>query len=433
MTTRVFYASTLFGAMSIAAAIDAGLFGERAERRLLLVSTNARIPEITTRFDESPGFDPLRQRFDDIICWNDVIAPLHPADWVPPASEVPLLSRLVRRELGLDDGVRELVVESLAVAPARSIATLIRECPITVYSDGLMSYGPTRSDLTADVGRRTQRLLYLDLVPSVRPLLLRENEVDAQPIPDSVFAKVLAELPRPAVDGDAGLPVVVGQYLGALDLLTADEEAEVHIGMLGALAAAGHRHVVFRPHPAAGRGQVRRLRAGAAALGVQLSVADDGLPAEAWFAAARPELVVSCFSTALLTAGHYFGIPVASTGTGLVLERITPYQNSNRIPATIVDAMIPRLGPDGTIADPPDADVAALVAAVGFCMQSTRNPDLRDAAAAYVQEHGPQRYFKKRRLERLGLLVPPVHRSAPVVRAARAGRRALARLRTAVG
>jgi hypothetical protein len=38
--TRVFYASTLFGAMTLAAGIDAGLFGERSERRLLIVSSN---------------------------------------------------------------------------------------------------------------------------------------------------------------------------------------------------------------------------------------------------------------------------------------------------------------------------------------------------------------------------------------------------------
>jgi hypothetical protein len=118
-------------------------------------------------------------------------------------------------------------------------------------------------------------------------------------------------------------------------------------------------------------------------------------------------------------------------GSRLVLERITPYQNSNRIPATIVDATLPQLRTDGTLADPPGADLTHLLQAVGYCMQAGRHPDLRGAAASYLQAHGPDRYFKKRRLESVGLITPPPYRSAPVRRAARAGRRAATAVRPA--
>ncbi|WP_306291638.1 polysialyltransferase family glycosyltransferase [Microbispora sp. GKU 823] len=149
--------------------------------------------------------------------------------------------------------------------------------------------------------------------------------------------------------------------MSALGLVTAAEEAALHERMLRGLAARGHRTVLFKPHPAAGRRHARELRPVAAELGVDLLVAPETTPAEACFAAHRPELVAGCFSTALVTARRLFGLPVAAVGTDLVLERLTPYENSNRIPATIADATLPRIEADGTITEPPAADLAALV------------------------------------------------------------------------
>jgi hypothetical protein len=430
--TRVFYASTFFGAMTLAAAIDAGRFGEHSDRRLLIVSNNAAIPEVTDRLDLTPGFDTLRTRFDDVVEWNELIAPSHPAYWQPRAEDTPLLGRFVCERLGLTQPVAELIVESIAVPPARAIATLIRSCPITVFSDGLMSYGPTRDALPEDIARRVERLLYLDLVPSLEPLLLRETAVQVDTVPDDAFAKVLGELPVPSEAAAASsAPVIIGQYLSALDILTVAEEAALHGAMLRALVVRGHRHVVFKPHPAAGRADTRALHNVAEQLRVRLTVAPYSVPAEVWCAAACPELVVSCFSTALLTARRYAATSVATMGCELVLERLTPYQNSNRIPATIVDAVIPELHADGSLSEPPARDVAQFVRAVGYCMQSTRNRDLFDEAHRYLSTYGPARYFKKRRLEAVGLVPVPRYRSAAVYGTLRAGRRALARIRQA--
>ncbi len=410
--TRVFYASTLFGAMSLAAAADSGQFGERGERRLLITSTNSAVPEVAERLDAGPAFDVLRTRFDDVVHWNEVIAPLHPSGWTPRDSDVPMLSRLVSDRLGLSgEPVTELVLESVAVAPARTIGVLLPDCPVTVYSDGLMSYGPTREAVSERIGERIRRLLHLDLLPGVEPLLLREYGVPAQPIADSAFAKVIAELPGPARDDVTGWPVLVGQYLSALEILTPAEEIGLYAGLLRGLVARGHDRVVFAPHPAAGPAHVRPLQQLAADLGVRLAVAGAGLPVESWFAAHRPALVVSCFSTALCTARQWFDLPVACADTGLVLERVAPYQNSNRVPATLVDATVPQLRADGTLVDPGVTDVTGLLRAVGYCMQPTRNPDLHPSTVDYLREHGRARYFKRRRLESLGLADAPLRRS----------------------
>lgn len=397
--TTVFYASTLFGAMSLAAAIDDGRFG--AGRKVLLASNNAAIPEVATPLDAAPGFAVLRSRFDEVHSWNDLIYPLHPSDWRARVIEVPMLERLLNARLGLG-AVDELVLESIAVAPARTIAGLVRDCPITVYSDGLMSYGPTRDPLPAEIFRRVTRLLYLDLVPGLTPLLLTEYDVPSATIPEPAFLAVVAEVTATAPDMLAAEAMIVGQYLSALEIVTPQEEADLHEAMLRGLAARGHRSVVFKPHPAAGRRHTQLLRAAAAPLGVRLLVAGESVPAEVCFAALRPELVVGCFSTALVTAGRYFGLQVATHGTELILDRLTPYENSNRVPVTIADALFPRMGADGAIDRPAEPDIQALVSAVGYCMQADAHPGLRPDSIDF-----DPRYFKRRRLEALDLLSPP--------------------------
>ena len=426
--TRVWYASTLFGALSLAAASTAGLLGERDERRLLIVASTVPAPEAAAPLDSLAQFDVLRPHVDEIVRWNDVIAPLHPAHWQPPAGEWPLWSRLVTERLGLADGISELVVESLAVAPAATLAALLPDCPVTVYSDGLMSYGPTRSALLPELGGRVTRLLHLDLAEGLAPLLLREWDVEPVTLPAAEFTAAIAALGEPEPGPAAGAPVIVGQYLAQLGLLSDAEELELHRDMLRGLAARGHDRVVFRPHPAAAQGHEPALRAEATRLGVTLDVPGDGLPVEAWFAAARPLLVVSCFSTALFTAARYYGCDVASVGAELLLDRLTPFENSNRIPATLVRALVPALSADGTLTPPPDVDTARLVEAVGYCMQPTRLPELRDAAVAHLAAHGTGEYFKRRRLQSLDL-VAPTRRAVTSPTLRRTARRLLDRVR----
>ncbi|WP_043639360.1 polysialyltransferase family glycosyltransferase [Nonomuraea candida] len=396
---KLFYASTLFGAMSLAAAIDDGRFGDG--RRVLVVSNNAAIPEVATPLDETPGFAVLRSRFDAVHSWNELIAPLHPSDWRARVIEVPMMERLIRSHWGLEE-VEELVLESIAVPPARTIAGLVRDCPISVYSDGLMSYGPTRDPLPAEIFRRIGRLIHLDLVPGLKPLLLSEYGVTPEILPEERFLSVVHEVTATAPDMLAGQAIILGQYLSALEIVTPEEEAGLHESMLKALAARGCTSVVFKPHPAAGRRHAQLMRAAAEPLGVRLSVAGESVPAEVCFAALRPELVVGCFSTGLVTAQRYFGLPVASYGTDLVLERLTPYENSNRIPATIVDAMLPRLSAQGHIERPPVTDLQALVRSVGYCMQADTYPDLRPEAITF-----DPRYYKRKRLETLGFADKP--------------------------
>ncbi|MFE1751312.1 polysialyltransferase family glycosyltransferase [Streptomyces anandii] len=437
MTTQIFLASTLYGTATLAAALDSDCFAP-ADRRILLVCNNAATPETTPALDATPGFERLRDRFDDVLSWNGTISPFHPGGWAPRPDDTVLWERYLRLLWNLGEDDVTLAVESVQVSPALAVCQIFTGAPVTVYADGLMSYGPTRNKIDPLVGTRVDRLLHLDLVPGLTPVLLTEFGVAPEIVPTDAFLKVLAELADSdvelaAVDGEPAL--LLGQYLSALDILTAEEEEALHVRMVRGAVELGHTHVVFKPHPSAPARWSRVLEEEAGRLGADLTVLDTPVLAEVLYQRIRPALVVGCFSTALLTASALYGLPVARTGTGTLLERLTPYENSNRVPVTIVDALLPDLGDRAAVEEQRrGTDVSALdelVHAVAFAMQPKIYPGLRPAAERYLAAHpgaGTRRYFKRRRLTSLALPggVPTqlafIPRNATVRRVARRAR-----------
>lgn len=269
MTTQLFLASTLYGTATLAAALDSGCFSP-AGRRILVVTNNAAVPETTPSLDRQAGFERLRDRFDEVVSWNEAIAPFHPGGWSPRRDDVPLWERYLRLLWRLGDDDVELAVESIQVDPALGFCRIFPDAPVTVYADGLMSYGPTRTRIDPLVGTRIGRLLHLDLVPGLRPVLLTEFGVPARTVPADAFVKVLGELAGAATavpevpDGPA---LLLGQYLSALDIFSPEEEEELHLRMVRGAVALGHRTVVFAPHPRhrpAGPGRWSRRASGSA-------------------------------------------------------------------------------------------------------------------------------------------------------------------------
>ncbi|MGW2703581.1 alpha-2,8-polysialyltransferase family protein [Streptomyces sp. NPDC001340] len=436
MTTQIFQASTLYGTATLAAALDSGCFGP-AGRRVLLVCNNAATPETTPGLDEMPGFERLRERFDDVISYNETIFPFHPGGWAPRVDDMPLWERYLRHEWQLGDDDVELAVESIQVNPSLALAQIFTGAPVTVYADGLMSYGPTRNKIDPLVGTRVDRVLHLDLVPGLKPLLLTEFGVPGEIVPTQAFTKVLAELAPlgddlPEIEEPA---LLLGQYLSALDILTAEQEENLHVRMLKGAVALGHTKVVFKPHPTAPARFTRTLEQEAEKLKVELTVLDTPVLAEVVYQRMRPALVVGCFSTALLTASALYGLPVARVGTDLLLERLTPFENSNRVPVTVVDALLPELGDREAVTEQRRGmeveALGALVRAVGFAMQPKILPRLREETEQYLARNlNPHtlRYFKRKRLTSLALPggVPAqlsfIPRNATVRRVARKAR-----------
>jgi hypothetical protein len=410
MSTQIFVASTLYGALTLSAAVDAGQFGPAGSaRRILVVCTNTEIPEVTTPLDAMEGFESLRPRFDAVISWNEVIFPYHPSLWDPRTQDVPMWRELLGMRWNIPDGPMELVVESIQVKPALTFCKIFRNASITVYADGLMTYGPTRNELARDVHSRIRRTLYLELVPGLRPLLLTEYGVPSEPVEPTAVQRVFAEFGQACVpalqeaippgfpSGHRGAAMLLGQYLSSIGLLTEEEEERLHLRMFEAAVGLGFTSVLFKPHPSAPQSFSESLVVRARELNVQLLVLETPLLAEAVFGYLGPVAVIGCFSTALFTARAVYGIPAAAVGAREVLRKLRPYPNSNRIPVTICEVALPDLeaagfaGPD-LLASPDwvHGELAEYVAAVGYCMQPERNPHLRERTVAYITRALPQ-------------------------------------------
>jgi hypothetical protein len=441
MTTQIVMASTAFGLATATAAYDSGIF-EPFARRILVVACNTPMPEATTPMQDLAGVPDLMRRFDAVYDYNACIEPQHPSSWHPRIGDLPLWERHFRQLWELGGSDLHLVVESIHINPAQALCRIFGDARIDVYAEGLMSYGPTRSPLPEMVSSRIERLLHLDLVPGVTPLLLGEQQVPTTVIPtDSFRAVAKTMIDERAAFGDSDqVALIIGQYLAANALLSNREELDMYAAMVARCADAGYSLIVFKPHPSAPESMRGALKAVADSLGVQLLVPDRDEIAEAWFERGGVGLVVGCFSTALMTASQLYGLPVARLGTDLMLERLSPFQNSNRIPVTIVNALVPELASfSGSKPDPNKSlgvDINALVVAVGYTMQPLRLASRRSEAEAFLADHDTShsRYFKRRRLTRLGLLgglaAPPSRTKQALWRRVR---RLIRRARVALG
>ncbi|MFJ9740243.1 polysialyltransferase family glycosyltransferase [Streptomyces sp. NPDC101166] len=438
-TARIFCVSTVRGAATLAAALDAGLF-EPSDRRLLLVADTAPNPETAPSVAAAPGFARIRERFDEVHSWNEAVSPFHPGGWTPRPDDVPLWERHLRLLWGLGDDEVHLAVESVHGNPSSALCQVFTGAPVDVYADDLLSYGPSPDKLDPLIGTRVGRLLHLDLVPGLTPLLLTEFGVPAVPVPSGAFLQVTGEL----ADLEEELPEPAERPALLLGRCGSAAQEEPHLRMVRGAVALGHRALVFAPHPAAPARRYRPLEDEASRLGAELTVLERPVLAEVAFRRLRPALVVGCSSPALLTAAVLYGLPVARAGTGAALAGLTPYGNAERAPLTVVDALLPDLeDPAGVTTGwtPPSAErvreLAALLRAVGFAMRPRIHPELRGEAERYLSAHpgrAASRYFTRRRLASLALpggvpaglaflpRNPAVRRLARRARALRSGR-----------
>ncbi|PJE96751.1 hypothetical protein CUT44_17165 [Streptomyces carminius] len=450
--------TTSHGAALLAAAADAGLLGP-ARERLPVVASAAPVPEAVPAPAAPPGAAPPLARFGRVLSWDAVVRPLHPGGWVPRADDAPLWERQLRALWGLGGAGVELVVERVESAPARALARIFPDAPLTVLAPGLSAYGPTPGRLDPLTGTRVRRVLHPDVLPGLRPLLLAEFGTAARAVPATALRAVAAEWAReleppvpeaggraPGEDAFEGCALLLGQDPAAPGALPPAEEGRLYGRMLRRVRELGHRTVVWTPHPAAPAHRVRGLAALAGELGVTLGVPGGvpggAPPAEALYERLRPALVAGCASGALLTAGALHGLPAARLGTGALLEGMVPYENADRVPAVLVHELLPDLAagePAGVVPPGPGetaelaelAELAGLVRAVAYCMWPRVRPELRGEAERFLaacSRDRLRRHFARRRLAALALpgAVPaslaPLARSTTVRRTARRAR-----------
>lgn len=419
--TQLFALHSAYGLATAAAAIDGGLLGERGER-LLVPFHSARVPETSVGIVDDPALSSLRARFDRVEDLDQLLGPLHPSSWQPDPADLPLLRRLLTRAWNLDDDL-EVLLQSPQVAPAHTLMLVFPHARLSVIGDGLMTYSPMRIALPHTVTARIGRVLHADVVPGVVPLV-GSPHAETIPVPPALFGAVLSEVadavPETAevdqgtaadsadaadgashLDADPSTVLVLGQYLSALGLVSETEEVTLQAAMIDRAAAYGPHRIVFKPHPSAPPLVTDALRDRARSHGVGFCEYRGGLSAEMLAQRLDARAVIAGFSTALPTVRAVFGREIDAVGADTVLARLTPYENSNRVPATIVDALTRA---DSRYRDPERMQL--LIDAVGYAMQPRVARHLRPRAEKLLAELSAadrSRYFSADRLAELRL------------------------------
>ncbi|MGW9158062.1 polysialyltransferase family glycosyltransferase [Microbacterium sp. NPDC055665] len=401
--TQLFALHSAYGLATAAAAIDAGLLGhDGGAERILAPFTSSRVPETAVGIADDPVLGPLRQRFDRVEPLEEMLGPLHPSGWEPAEADLPMLERLFERAWQLDPRDLELFVQSPQVAPARTLMALFPHARITIVGDGLMTYSPMRVRLPYAVAARIERVVHADVVPGVRPLV-GAPQAEVVPVPPAAFAAALRETDAgdPGADDDVPSVLVLGQYLSALGLMTPAAEIDLQKQLIDRAARWAPQRIVFKPHPAAPPLVTAAVRDRAHVHGIDFVEYRGPLAAELLAERLDALAVVAGFSTALPTVRTLFGREIGSAGNDRMLAALTPFENSNRIPVTLVDA----LTRDDSPYDDPDR-LQLLVDAVGYAMQPENAAHLRGRAEELLRGLDPverDRYFAPRRLTELRL------------------------------
>lgn len=414
---QIILVSSFFQALTVAALQEEGLLAGPGERQILVIANNSPKPEIVPSFKMAESAQVLLDKFDQVVSLNDAIWPVHPRALSVKNENSVLLRKHLTTEWGIPNEPHDLIVESFPNPPGGALARVFRDASISMISDGLMSYGPLRNPVAPEFRHRLKNVFYTDLVPGLRPVRLSAHNpalvvgsaAKMKAIVDQLSDHHFTHLRGPATPWPEGSALILAQYLADLGAISKDEELDLHRTMIDKVAEQGLESVVFKPHPAASPALLGPMRAHAEQLGLRFIVEPSPASAEILINQYRPAAVISCFSTALATAGVLFDVKPIAVGTELMLERFAPYENSNRVPVTIADAVFgaaSRARAEHIRDSDFTVELQKLVNAVSYCMQPVNETHLRQDAIEYLQDAlgtDRMRYFKYRRLTALDL------------------------------
>ncbi|SEP58827.1 hypothetical protein [Microlunatus flavus] len=330
------------------------------------------------------------------------------ADQLGLAERVVALDDLVATSGRLEEGPVELVVGTASVEAGRALARRLVELSVTLVAVGADAYGPTPDGVRGRFARLTHRVLHLDLVPGVTPLLLAERRVPAVAVALPDHRAAASALPAP---GPVSNPttLVIGRTSAWADALDAERRTALLVAMVQRCAEAGHSRIVLLAEPGLRPRARRELEKAAKQVRADLTVVDDLGPVEAWLETGAVRLVVGSAAPELLVARDVYGLRVAQLDSDVVLKRLAPFSHPGRTAAALVEATVPDLrswtrAPEG---EPPAAvDLGATMTAVAYAMAPGLLAERRADVIAHLArtpDDVRRRFVRRRRLGELRL------------------------------
>lgn len=377
------------------------------ERIVLVMSSHATEAEVFDVFPDEEARRLTLAHFDSILSFNDFVAPLHPTQWTPREIDAIMWQRALRVFLGLGGEPVDLVVESIQVNPARALLSIFWDSTFTVIADGVMVYGPTRNMVPVEWKERLTAVVYPELIQGISPQLLDELEAVRIPIPAEPLRDIFSSFEEAASKSVAGVAseggtsaaLVVGQYLSDLGLISIRAELELYKQMVRKASEAGSGTVYFKPHPNHSDNMSDKLMEAAKDLGLSLVVIDSRYPAELLASSLNVGLVVGCFSTALFSSRELLKVHSMSVGTERVLSKLSPYENSNRVPLLLSQFLL-----DSGVKAPTNESLESAVESVAYTMQPKLLQHKRARVVAILAAAPEIRALVgQRRLTQLGL------------------------------
>lgn len=301
----------------------------------------------------------------------------------------------------------ELVVGTDSLPAGRALSRRFDDAPVTLLATGATAYGPPSAALQGRLAKRARRVLHLDLVPGLVPLLLAERSVPSRPVPLESVRAVAASLRAPSPVPDP-TTLVLGRSAPWDGVLDRDDQTDLLVAMVERCAEAGHSRIVLLLDDDVTARTRRQLERASRATRADLTMTTDSGPVEAWLALDGVGLVVGCASADLLVARHVFGRRVAQLDTDVVVKHLVPFDDPRRTAATLVGATVPDLRtwtsvPGGEDLRP--VDLTGLMGTVAYAMQPDLLIDRRSAAIGFLEVHPHVRaqFVRRRRLSELRL------------------------------
>ena len=214
--------------------------------------------------------------------------------------------------------VKRLFIGLLSAKLYINFANLFFNAKISIFSDGMMTFGPLRGDIyKLNLDKRIDSLFYEDLCDGIVPKYLPEIKIKVK--------KIKVEYP-PLDKNDDNKVLIALQSLSYSRILNKEEEFCFYKKYINEICRLYcDKKIYILPHPNNSSMLLKSIH------GNNIEYLDNTLSGEEYVKKYGITTVASVFST-LMFRVRKMGVKCFSFGTDEIYLKLSPFENSNRIP-----------------------------------------------------------------------------------------------------